>query len=51
MDPVIPPDILDALWVALSIAGLGVMACGGLRLLGLAIAAKRARPEPGNNDG
>lgn len=48
----IPADILDALWVALVIAGLGTMAYGGLRLLGIAVAAKRARlVEQGNDDG
>ncbi len=39
----IPADILDALWVAVAIAGLGVMAYGVLRLLGIAVAVKRAR--------
>ena len=39
----IPADILDALWVALVIVGLGMMACGGLRLLEIAVALKRAR--------
>ena len=43
MDPVIPADILDALWVVLAIVGVGMMAYGGLGLLGIEIALKRER--------